>query len=150
LNYLFFLYQAIKNDLLRKENLEKLLKWISEISGDKILENKLRPTFKPIESPVIIEDINLIPGMVELPFFIYEHPSGVWVEIIWEKQQYAYGFQPMVYLCIPHYKFTNQNEWHLPKEELNILIKLFKLFGATSERHRNDVLQILMLLKKIL
>jgi hypothetical protein len=147
----FFLYQAVKINLLKKEKLNDLIKWISKVPETEILESKLQPNIRSVSSPPLsIEGLKLIPAYVDLPFLIYEHNCGVWVEIVWEKQQFAYSCQPMVYLCIPHYKFIHQNEWHLTRENVDILLDLFKIFGITSKRHKKDVLEILNILNELL
>lgn len=151
---------AISNNMLKKETLDDLVDWISKVSEENILETKLKPSVRPSEGSLVIQpegefsliqkELRLITAQVDLPFFIYKHSSGVWTEIVWEKQQKAYSFQPMVYLCIPHDKFTNQKEWHLPEEEVDLLLDLFKIFGIASKKHRNDVLKILNDIKKSL
>lgn len=145
-----FLYHAIRNNLLEKEKLGELMQWITTVPEEEILENKLKPTIRQSKRGLTIKELRLIHAGVKLPFLMYKHRSGVWVEIILEKQQYAYGFQPMVYLCIPHFKFVNRSEWQVTGDHVDIFIDLFKIFGITSQRHKDDVLKILGVLKELL
>lgn len=89
---------------------------------------------------------------LELPLFIHRNNDGTWIEVLIQKQQYAYGTQPMVYFCIPKSNFKKLDNnwiWEINTTNSNVLIALFKAFASASINHRNDVCKILEFLEKI-
>jgi len=138
-------YHALNCSLLPNTSVKELIEWISNIKDNELIYNQLKPNIMKRNEDITIKGMKFIPAQVELPFMVYENPDGTWVEIIWEKQQYAYSFQPMVYFCIPK-KVFNKNEyyeWIINPDNAETLVNLLKIFALTSKRHRSDILQIL-------
>jgi len=139
------LYYAFECKLLQENSLQELLEWIESIEENDFLENHIKPEIY-IQEEVKekkVKDLNFLFASVKLPFLIYRNTDRTWVEIIWQKQQYAYDFQPMVYFCIPHYVFKEGYKWVIDTDNVSTLINLTKIFAITSERHHSDIKKIL-------
>jgi len=139
------LYHAFKYKLLQENSLQELFKWIESIEEKDLLENHLKPEIciEEQEKEKKIKDLNFLVAKVKLPFLVYRNTDGTWVEIIWQKQQYAYNFQPMVYFCIPRRVFSEGYKWVIDTNNVSTLINLTKIFAITSERHHSDIKKIL-------
>jgi len=110
-----------------------------------------------------IEGFRLFQQNTVLPTFSYgESPSSPSIEISIEKQQYATGVQPMVYLTIPLPSFFNFNDlinktsreiscakWELKKTNSKMITDLFRFFGLCSFKHKHDILEILKLINEM-
>lgn len=95
---------------------------------------------------------------IKLPTFVYEH-EGIITEVSIQKQQYATGVQPMVYVSIPVVILDNASEligvkaksesrFILSIDEKNSLyfLDIFRIFSMCSRAHQHDVIEILKLL----
>ncbi|HRT68631.1 MAG TPA: R.Pab1 family restriction endonuclease [Bacilli bacterium] len=102
------------------------------------------------ELPVKTRDVTL-PG-----FSYFDDLKGLGVEVSVEKQQFASGVQPMVYVVIPIKEFIDygriigktSNDITELKFEINIsnkhfFLNTFKCLGMCSESHKYDVISIL-------
>jgi len=107
-----------------------------------------------------IIELNKLPFIetsIKLPtLFMTQNSDGTQIEISIQKQQYAYGFQPMIYFCIPFRTFNNWNElngrcsvvgdelkYTIDKNNIIVIMNLFRIFGMSSARHKNDIMKIL-------
>ena len=100
---------------------------------------------------------------ISLPaFFLSQEGDGTQIEVHIKQQQYASGYQPMVYFCIPFRCFANCNDFagraSQPGERFNWIVNrgnfttvknLFRVFGMASRRHQYDAGQILDTLVRI-
>ncbi len=100
---------------------------------------------------------------IHLPNFTYPpNPVGAYVEVSTQKQQYASGVQPMVYLCIPLWALTDYEQMRnqtaqtfqkpyttfvIDNRNKDIILNLFRIFGLCSARHKFDVIEILKILE---
>jgi hypothetical protein len=134
---------ALRRSLLPNTSVKELIEWISNIKDNEFLDNLLKPNIRKLCENMTIKGMKFIPAQVRLPFMVYENPDGTWVEIIWQKQQYAYSFQPMVYFCIPYNAFSEDYKWIIDSSNTETIVNLLKIFALTSGRHRSDILQIL-------
>lgn len=93
---------------------------------------------------------------IRLPTFFLVNSDGTQVEISTQKQQYATGVQPMVYLSIPLGKFSNGTEFYNRVSErgdklmyvvdsgnIDVLFSLLKVFGMASPAHNHDIKEII-------
>lgn len=140
-------FYALNHGLLPKQSLPELIEWASDIRSDELLENRLRPNITRQSNEENVKGLSFLFAKVELPLMVYENADRTWVEIIWQKQQYAYSFQPMVYLCIPHYAFSDGYRWIVNSNNVKTLEDLIKIFALTSEVHRSDIIKILQALQ---
>jgi hypothetical protein len=90
-----------------------------------------------------------------IPLFICNNPDGTFIEVLKEKQQYAYQMQPMVYFCIPcpllKKNPANSNEvlYIIKPENKDSIINLFRVFGCVSIKHHHDIVEILNCILKL-
>jgi len=141
----------VKNDI---ENL------IAEIKSKNVLldeKYKIKPT-----SPekVNIAGYEFYKYEISLPAFsFFQKDETPCVEISIQKQQYASGVQPMVYLSIPIKAMANYSDligktsrqissaiFSITKENSYVILNLFRFFGICSQRHKQDIISILQLL----
>ena len=99
---------------------------------------------------------------ITLPTFIHKEKNvDLSVEISIQKQQYATGVQPMLYLTIPITSLENCNEmigktakqinfnytsFVIDDKNKDFLLNIFKLFGICSAKHKHDIKEILRLI----
>jgi len=107
-----------------------------------------------------IDNIHFHKQDIVLPTFsFYQNPKGISIDISIQKQQYASGVQPMVYLEIPISQLENHEEMlgktsnevngaflNLNSNNAKVILDLFVFFGMCSYKHKHDVLEILKLL----
>lgn len=96
-----------------------------------------------------------------LPTYFFRNSDGTYMEVIVQKQQYAYGTQPMVYFCVPMESFSNGNEvigvnpenrpsvleYTFTADNVEIVYNLFKVLAMASPNHKKDVLAIFEVLR---
>ena len=100
--------------------------------------------------------------VLKLNIFRYDMDDGTFVNVAIEKQQFAYGFQPMIYFCIPITSFEKGDQllgkrshtadvlsYHITKSNVSNLLQMAKIFGMASRKHQYDILEIIKLLKKL-
>lgn len=103
---------------------------------------------------------------ISLPTFAYQAKEGdPVIEVSIQKQQYATGVQPMVYLSIPLLCFHNGisyigktymdlkgeeriGKFYIDESNKNYFLFLFKIFSFCSIKHKHDVNEILKILKE--
>lgn len=146
-------------DFISKKQIEKLQKEIASYAMF------LQENFQIQMRPAGTETIN---GMksdrseISLPTFTFdaEVKNEIYTEISIQKQQYATGVQPMLYVIIPVQAFDNakdivgNNSSKIPlgyytiasKEKAEIFLKILSYFGFCSEKHQHDVLEILKII----
>lgn len=106
-----------------------------------------------------IESLLCNEQIISLPRFVYENiEGGPVIEVSIEKQQYATGVQPMLYisipvLCLEHGKEfigkTNKeiglsyDAFIIDETNKNYIMNTFRLFAICSEKHKHDVSEIL-------
>jgi len=151
------LHLLIQSNIIRKEDLVKLTNEIEkrDYSFDESfqIENSKSVIF-PIEGFLFHKHDTVLPT-----FSYYDNPRGLSIEISIQKQQYASGVQPMVYLSIPIQNFENCNRilgktskninsasLIVDKTNASVFLNLFVFFGMCSWKHKHDVLSILRLL----
>ena len=99
---------------------------------------------------------------VTYPLFVHRFGQyEIISEILIKEKQRAVGAQAMLYLCIPVSVLNfnrpvfggtldakERGKWQVGKEEAQLSLELFNVFGMLSPKHRFDVLQILKVLTK--
>ncbi len=129
--------KALEHNLMDKKRVEKLLEWIKE--AKETLEDSFSAITK-MKEDVKLNGLNFTFLEVSLPLLRYNNSDDSWVDLFLQNRQKAYGFQPFVFLCIPHdafeYKTKECGIWTIHLDTLEIL---FKVFASASERHREDI-----------
>lgn len=154
------LFESIKCGLFSVADLDKLNTEI--LSYNKFFDDKeiILETY----SSVLINGLPFKETAIKLPtLFMPQNSDGTQIEISIQKQQYATGVQPMIYFCIPFKSFANWKEldgkksvkgnklkYVIKKENAEVILNMFKVFGMASSRHKFDVQEILKTLRKLL
>ena len=151
-------FMCKKNIITRKEILD-IYNRIASIKT--FLQDKYSIEVKK-EDSVILNDIKFLSSSTKLPTFITRpHGSNLLIEIMIQKQQYATGVQPMLYLIVPVNAFDNKEKIinHTSAETPNGIITfdaslkatvfdLLICFGMCSSAHNHDVLEIINVIMK--
>ena len=106
-----------------------------------------------------INDIEFLKANVSYPLLIHQfHNKDLLCEIIVREKQFAVGTMPMLYFCIALSSLKDCNDQsfigrkiqsnekgylEVSKENVEIFIQIFKIFGLLSKAHQYDCLQIL-------
>lgn len=157
------IYKMIEVGIMTEDELENLRK--STESSNQFLDNvyKIKSNIK---GKLQFQNIEFTEETVTLPTFAYQEKQGdPVIEISIQKQQYATGVQPMVYLSIPLLCLDNGNfcigktfgeltedmkegKFTICESNKNYFVNLFKIFSFCTERHKHDVGEILTLIKE--
>lgn len=153
------LYELLKCGLVSAQDLNKLQAEIS--SYNKFFDEK--EIAVETSSSILFNEIPFKETAIRLPTLLFpQNSDGTQIEISIQKQQYASGVQPMIYFCIPFKSFANWKEldgkksvkgnqlkYIIKKENTEVILNMFKVFGMASSRHKFDVEQILKTIKKL-
>lgn len=144
------LNQAINLNIIDKKEVSNLREWVCSILPSEILDETVLNHKKSVNNNQIlirrIKDLTFNISYLNLPYCILQNQDKTWIEVIKEKQQYAYSFQPMIYLCIPDEVLSPDNAlfwWTISEENWHTIINLFKVFALSSQRHNRDICQII-------
>jgi hypothetical protein len=146
------LYEAIKCGLISTKDLDKLN---AEILGyNKFFDDK--EIVLETTSAVLINGLPFKETAIKLPTLFMPQTDGTNIEISIQKQQYASGVQPMIYFNIPFKSFANWKDldgkksvkgnnvkYLIKKDNVEIVLNMYRVFGMASSRHKFDVEQIL-------
>lgn len=152
-------YYMCKNKWISKEEILKIYQKIEE--NEVFLQEKYLIDVKK-EETVTLNKIKFLSSSTKLPTFIMNtNGSKMLIEIMIQKQQYATGVQPMLYLDVPVDAFYNKDDiiGHtssetpngiliFDKNEKDILLNLLICFGMCSKAHNHDVKEILKVIIK--
>ncbi len=153
-------FQALKLELISKKSLEYLL---SELKKYREFLSERKINVKEVGS-VIVNGLSFEENFIQLPtFFLNGFSDGSQIEVSIQKQQYATGVQPMLYLNIPLRAFSNGKEFHgrvsIPGDKLvyvinnknaEILSSMLRVFGMASPAHNHDIIEIIKVLLSLL
>ena len=153
------IFEAMDKELIDKKQMdgcEQSIKSYKEFIEDRegeLDKSSLRSCLNGIEFKKHVLKLNI---------FRYDMDDGTFVNVAIEKQQYAYGFQPMIYFCIPIKSFYGGDQllgkrshtvdvlsYQITKSNVSNLLQIAKIFGMASRRHQYDILEIIKLLKKL-
>jgi membrane-bound inhibitor of C-type lysozyme len=153
------LYESIKCGLLSTQDLDKLQ---TEISSYKKFFDE-REIVVETYSSVLFNNVPFKETAIKLPTLFMPQTDGTLIETSIQKQQYASGVQPMIYFDIPFKSFANWKDldgkksvkgnnlkYIIKKENAEVIVNMFKVFGMASARHKFDVQEILKTLKKLI
>ena len=152
-----FLYLLLQKDILKIDNLNQLKDEIKNYNEFLITAPEVKQ-----KKATVINKLKFDSAVTELPTYYYLNKDSTYIEIIIQKQQYASGFQPMVYFCIPTICFSNGREmlgWTSKEKEIdfkycidtknsNNILDLFKVLAMASQSHQHDVIKILHVLEQ--
>lgn len=153
------LYNLCKLKLISKNEIDLLIDYINK------MHDFLKDIFEiqsEAQKKVKINDEEFFKSVITLPTFNKTNSScGITSEITIQKQQYATGIQPMLYINIPVSEFENGNNiigntslvekygvLKINKSKTDVIKNIFMCFGMCSTAHHHDVLEILNLIRK--
>ncbi len=153
------LYQSIKCGLISLQDLDKLNAEI--LAYNNFFDEK--EIVVETSSALLFNGLPFNETAIKLPtLFMPQNSDGTVIEISIQKQQYASGVQPMIYFDIPFKSFANWREldgkksvkgdklkYIVRKDNAEVILNMFRVFGMASTRHKFDVEQILKTLKKL-
>jgi len=155
------LYEGIKLDILSKEDLNELERFINDVQRTETLE----------ENENIFRENGLqeIKGgfkkfIEKAPLFIKKNgENGYFIEIILRHKQRAVGLQAMVYLCIYVEILKDRNgnsligrtaevrefsRFEITSRNKELITDVVKAFAIASQQHKNDISNILEQIKE--
>jgi len=104
---------------------------------------------------VVLNEIHFYNAYTQVPSYSYSlQDDDVSIEVITQKQQYASGYQPMVYFCVPMMKFENPiNErkskkgdlllYRIQEKNYEVFLRTFEILAMVSQDYQSDLLQII-------
>lgn len=148
-------YHMINAKLVDKDEIKNLLEKVKE--NNFFFDEEYQITVHK-KGEVILEGLDFQQTYINLPTFVYEF-KGLITEISIQKQQYAAGVQPMVYMSLPIISLDNAEELLGVKADTNsrfiltidrtnkkYFLDMFEIFSMCSKAHQHDVIEILKLL----
>lgn len=112
-----------------------------------------------------INNLTFLKSSVSYPLLIHQFSNkDLLCEIIIKEKQYAVGIMPMLYFCVAlsslkdsknqsfvgRYIQNKENGYlEINKQNIEVFIQMFRIFGMLSKTHQYDCLQILNYLIKI-
>lgn len=153
-----FIYELCINNIINKNEIEILLNEIQNYNN--FIQDAYEIEINE-KATINFNSMHLFQTETTLPtFFLKNNNSELYTEVSTQKQQYAVGVQPMVYLNIPINSFENKDEiiGHTAKQtpfgilkfdynNKNILINTIKLLASCSNKHQHDITEILKIIK---
>ncbi|HRH42392.1 MAG TPA: R.Pab1 family restriction endonuclease [Pyrinomonadaceae bacterium] len=153
------LFESIKCRLISIQDLDKLQNEIS--SYNNFFDGK--EIVVETTSGVLFNGVPFKETALKLPTLFMPQKDGTLIETSIQKQQYASGVQPMIYFDIPFKSFSNWKDldgkksvkgnelkYIVNKENAEVILNLFRVFGMASVRHKFDVEQIIKTLKGLI
>lgn len=150
------LYESIKCGFVSMGDLDKLNAEI--LSYNKFFDEK--EIVVETSSSLLFNGLSFKEAAIKLPTLFMPQKDGTNIEISIQKQQYASGVQPMIYFTIPFKSFANWRDldgkksvrgnnlkYLIKKDNAEMILNMFKVFGMASSRHKFDVEQILKTVK---
>ena len=152
------MYYLCKNNIASKSEINDLIETIDN------MHEFLQDSFSiksEIVGSVIINGNDFYESVISLPTFNKVNNScDIIIQISIEKQQYATGVQPMLYVNIPVTEFDNEkliigntsvDEKYgiltINKDNFDVIKNIFICFGMCSSAHHHDILEILKIIR---
>ena len=142
---------AYEHGIITKEELEELIDYVKKIP--KLFDEEFEITKKPTNTK-FLEEFKVI--FRHTPIIHKDLDNGCFVEAELKHKQKAVGYQPMLYVFIPVKNVVANNltrslagRTAAPKEIVkwfptkNDIIGIMKTFAVLSQKHRNDVIEII-------
>lgn len=151
-----FLKFGLKHNFIDFQALEALK---CEIQNNKdFIENREKITRSNFTKETM-NNLTFLKSNVSYPLLIYQFSNkDLLCEIIIREKQYAVGIMPMLYFCVAlsslkdsnnqsfvgRYIKSKENGYlEINKQNIEIFIQMFRIFGMLSKTHQYDCLQIL-------
>ena len=153
------LYYMCTSGIISKSDLETVRARIASNSSFFQDEYKISPE---AAGSIDKNGLSLLRSYTKLPTFLWkDEASHLQIETMIQKQQYATGVQPMVYLNVPMTAFDNSQaiightstetpngKIKITAKHKNLILSLLVCFGMCSTAHNHDILSIIDVIKK--
>ncbi len=153
-----FLYTLIKNKVLNITDFNRLKNEVESYKEYLTVTPKVQKT----HTGIVFNKLCFNSAITELPTYYYKNIDKTYIEAIIQKQQYASGFQPMIYFCIPIGCFFNGQSvlgWTSKEKPMDLkyiinkncadnILNLFKVLAMASKSHQYDIIEILKAIKR--
>lgn len=155
------LFYSVQNKLIsiaQVKNLYSLIKAVPEdLTFEKMDSMNISRT-NPQE--VSVNGLPFYKMMVSYPMLVHKFGQyDIYAEIVIKEKQRAVGTQAMLYVCLPLSSLRFKKsvfgrtldahetaDWVIGREEAELALELFRIFGMLSPKHRFDVMAILEML----
>lgn len=145
------LYEAIKLGMITEQQIINLKDQVESFTD--FFEEDFQITVLSLED-YDYNGYSFSRGDITLPSFFFMKTAEITIEISIQKQQYATGIQPMVYISIPVIQFKENVigktghdfeylSFSINDGNVDFIIDSFLIFGMCSQRHKEDVVNIL-------
>ncbi|GHV11025.1 restriction endonuclease [Fibrobacterales bacterium] len=155
------LYYAFENKLIAIKDIRRVYDEIKAVAETKLLDviDSMRISrTNPLETN--INGVDFYEMKVSYQLIVHKFGKyDIYAEVINREKQRAVGVQPMLYVCIPlslldysEPKFGRATtikecaKWHITKDEGELALELFRIFGMLSSKHKSDTLAIMKVL----
>ncbi len=153
-----YIYYFYKWGVIKKNELLEIKSYLSRLKNNDFLDSNSELTIErshPIEKNIL--GVNYYFTQVKYPLLIHKFQQyEILTEIIIKEKQYAIGVQPMLYFCFPITELksnktiigrcaeTNETaEFIIEKNNIQIFLKILKIFGTLSFNHNSDIITII-------
>lgn len=153
--YIWYFY---KWGIISRKNLESVIDYLNSISSGNLINNNSELQID--RSHPIAKNINGFDfeyTQVKYPLLIHKFNGyEIITEIKITEKQYAVGTQPMLYLCFPITELNSETNlvgrtantkeiahFEITERNIDVFLKMLKMFGILSDNHRHDVLRII-------
>ena len=154
-----FLDAMVKAKIVTKEEILELIMQIDAETTS--FQDEYKIEVKSV-GEINTDGFNLKKQEITLPTFMFVgNDNEPIIEISIQKQQYASGVQPMLYFSIPIVSLSDYKNmigktandinfdyttYVIDKNNKNVILNIFKIFGICSNKHKHDIKEILKIL----
>lgn len=152
-----YIYYFTKFGFIANSNLEYILKFLTKVNDDELIENKLKISRDNFTNTKIA-NVDFSQFSLNYPLLIHQFCIDNISEIIVKEKQRVIGIQTMLYFCfliselIVDKPLINRSAktkeiayYEINKNNYKIFIDILKIFGILS--HRYDAIEIIKILK---
>ena len=151
------LYHSFHRSLISEVQVRNAYSAILSIPEDKTLDLREEMEINRTEPvSVMVNGMPFYRMAVKYPILVHKFGRyDIYAEVSKKEQQNAAAIQPMLYVCIPitalRFKSTiigrkfdvkETADWVIGKDEAELALELFRIFGMLSPKHRFDVVAI--------
>lgn len=151
------LFYSYKRGLITNEEIRAVYEKIHKIPDASTFERMEEMCIcrtNPIQTTV--NEMEFFKMTVKYPMLVHKFGKyDIYAEVVIKEKQRAVGTQAMLYVCLPISTLRlaknalgrildakETGDWVIGKEEADLALELFRIFGMLSPKHRYDVLAI--------
>lgn len=155
------LYYSVRRRLVSKKQIVAVRRQIETVADSDTLE--MRDDMIPGRTnpvPATVNGMDFYRMTVQYPMLVHKFGQyDIYAEVTVREKQRAVGHQAMLYVCLPLTALRFEEnaigrtlnaketaDWVIGREEAELSLELFRIFGMLSPKHRFDVLAIFKML----